>query len=261
MSQASLYLISAGSASPSDPAGTIRHAPKGQGGPPAREDLVPARVEFIKRGRWAHADVLLCRLGKDCWVIKDFSPRSFLIRRLWGPWMVRREFRALQQLQGIEGVPQESFCVDRLAFGYRYEVGLPVSEVSKASFTAHYFEALESLVHQMHGRGLAHLDLRYSRNILMTERGKPFVMDFQSHVRLDRLPRWLRQRFRNLDLSGAYKHWAKRHPVSFTADRASILAAHLRWRRLWLWKGLASVKGWRRLTRRKAMRSSVPKSA
>ena len=55
---------------------------------------------------------------------------------------------------------------------------------------------------EMHRRGIAHLDLRYRRNVLILEDGTPGVIDFQTCVWLDRLPRPVREWLKQVDLSG-----------------------------------------------------------
>ena len=65
-----------------------------------------------------------------------------------------------------------------------------------------FFEELESLVGKMHERGVAHLDIRAAKNILVTDLGEPFILDFQSHVSLGRLPRFLRNLLVDVDRSG-----------------------------------------------------------
>jgi predicted unusual protein kinase regulating ubiquinone biosynthesis (AarF/ABC1/UbiB family) len=44
------------------------------------------------------------------------------------------------------------------------------------------FERLESLVAQMHARGVAHCDLRSPSNILVDDAGRPYLVDFVARV-------------------------------------------------------------------------------
>ena len=71
---------------------------------------------------------------------------------------------------------------------------------------------------------------------------KSVLIDFQSHIRLERVPRAMRPFVERIDLSGVYKYWAKIHPESLGPERAAMLARAERWRRLWLFRGYAGVK-------------------
>jgi hypothetical protein len=89
----------------------------------------------------------------------------------------------------------------------------------------------------MHARGIAHLDLRNGRNLLVTEAQQPVLLDFQSSVRLSRLPRFLQRILRDIDVSGVYKWWLMLDPLSIDDARCDrLLAAHRR-RHLWPFKG------------------------
>jgi len=108
--------------------------------------------------------------------------------------------------------------------------------------TTAFFEELERLVGRMHARGIAHLDIRAAKNILVTDRGEPLILDFQSNVRLDGLPRFLRDLLVDIDRSGIYKHWARRVPGSLGEERTRLLERMNRLRRFWFFKGYLGIK-------------------
>ncbi|MCZ7565939.1 MAG: hypothetical protein M5U08_20880 [Burkholderiales bacterium] len=197
---------------------------------------------MLNQGRWANATVLLFEHCGEQWVIKDFGPCPFAYRHTLGRWMVHRELSALAQLRGVPGVPADAFRLDAFALAYRFVAGQQIARVGASGATAEYFEALERTVRAIHARGIAHLDLRYGGNILVTDRTEPVVLDFQSHVRLAGLPAWLRRLLIGADLSGLYKHWSHRHPDTLGPERAAFLARATRLRRLWVFKGYL---GWK----------------
>ncbi len=216
--------------------------------PLRREDLSPDRVTVLHKGRWANADLWLYRHGEDRWVIKDFSRRSFPIRNTWGAYVIRKEYEALERLQGIQGIPERPFCLDRFAVCYSYIPGLPIKTMEPAVATPEFFQALESLVKRVHERSIVHLDVRYRANVLVTDSGDPALIDFQTYLRLENVPRFLHQRLKEIDLSGVYKHWLKRHPPeSLGPKRMGILSRVNRNRRVWWLRGYAGIK---RLSRR-----------
>jgi hypothetical protein len=209
--------------------------------PFTREEFERSEPEFLHRGRWGNADVYRFRKGEDCWVVKDFRSCPTLTRHTFGAWMVGRELSAMRTLAGIPGFPQEAFRLDRLALAYRFVPGKEIGDWTSVSSPA-FFEELEELVEKMHGRGIAHLDIRAAKNILITDRGAPFILDFQSHVPFGRLPRFLRKLLVDVDRSGVYKHWERRFPGSMGAERARLLGRMNRWRRFWILKGYLGIK-------------------
>lgn len=219
------------------------HAP-----PFTRADVAASAPRVLNKGRWANATVLLYEHGGVQWVIKDFRPCPFAYRQSLGRWMVRRELSALARLHDVPGVPAAAFRLDAFALAYRFVAGQQIARVGAGGATPEYFEALERTVLAIHARGIAHLDLRYGGNILVTDRTEPLVLDFQSHVKLAGLPAWLRRVLIGADLSGLYKHWSHRHPDTLGPERTAFLERATRLRRLWVFKGYL---GWKPHHRKK----------
>jgi len=216
--------------------------------PFTRADLAAGAPRVLNQGRWANATVLLYERGDEQWVIKDFRPCPYLYRHTFGRFMVRRELSALVRLRGVPAVPAAAFRLDDFALGYRFVAGEQIARVGAEGATPEYFRALERAVLAIHERGIAHLDLRYGGNILVTDRGEPLVLDFQSHVKLARLPAWLKRVLTGADLSGLYKHWSHRHPDTLGPERLALLGRASRLRKLWVFKGYL---GWKPRHRKK----------
>src|SRR5512134_139597 len=144
---------------------TGNRGPSGDG--PVRDAIPFTREEFdrsesrlLHGGRWGNADLSLFRKEGKAWVVKDFRHCPFGVRHTWGTYMAGRELSALRRLSGIPGFPEDAFRLDRYAIAYRFIPGEEIGQADPALLTPGFFESLESLVERMHGRGIAHLDIR-----------------------------------------------------------------------------------------------------
>ncbi len=205
--------------------------------PFCRKEFLSGSYKILSRGRWANADLYLYRQGGVDWVIKDFAPCPFWVRRTWGRIMVRREYRALSRLNRIPGIPEEPFILDENAVCYRHIPGKTLRKTPAESISEVYFYGLEQLVGMMHDRRMVHLDIRNRRNILVTDEGKPALLDFQSSLNLERVPRFLHGLLKEIDLSGVYKSWQSKQPESLDSARMARLSAMEKKRCLWFFKG------------------------
>ena len=201
------------------------------------EDLQNGRIEVLSKGRWANADLLSFQNGGATWVIKDFSACPWLVRHIYGRFMINRELRALKRLKGIKGFPEKAFSLHKFALCYHYIPGRTLKESKRQRLDSRYFLELERLVKEMHERNVVHLDIRYMRNILVTEDGTPALLDFQSSLLLDRLPRSLHQILKDVDISGVYKCWQKRCPQPMDRRRLEFLKSMEKRRSFWVFKG------------------------
>lgn len=211
--------------------------------PFTRAQFERAPGEMLSRGRWANAVLTIHRHGNALWVVKDFRPRAFALRNTAGRFLVRREVRVLRRLAGLAGVADAAFRLDAHALAYRYVPGVPLNQADLGARAPEYFAALERLLQQVHAvGGILHLDVRNARNVLVSERGEPFLLDFQSHLSTRWLPARMRRWAERFDLAGVYKHWARRSPETLGETRARLLAEMNRWRRLWVLRGYLGVR-------------------
>ena len=202
------------------------------------EDIKNNPPRTLAKGRWANADLFLYENGSGTWVIKDFSPCKAAVRYSVGIFMVRRELRALKRLQGIPGIAAEPFRLSPFALAYRFIPGITLKEARRSgSVTPDFFLQLEDIVQRMHARNCVHLDIRYMRNILVTPEGFPAILDFQSGLILDRIPRMFHGMLKAIDLSGVYKCWQRVCPGTMDAERAALFEAVQKKRSLWIFKG------------------------
>ena len=205
--------------------------------PFTRADFDRGALPVLHRGRWANPDLLKFRQSGRIWVIKDFGARPWLVRNTIGRFMVRREMAALRRLEGVGGMPRLPFRLDAFALCYLFELGADLKHADPGWFSEDYFVRLEALVREMHTLGVVHLDLRHGTNILITDDRDPILIDFQSMLFLERVPRCLHALMKDVDLSGVYKEWFRKLPGTLGEDRMVELERMRRKRRLWILKG------------------------
>jgi hypothetical protein len=206
--------------------------------PFSRTDIARGNARLLKAGRWANAVVSLYDDDGAIWAIKDFRPRTWLVRNVIGRFLVRRELAGLLRLQGVPGTPQDAFRVDPFALAYRFVPGRRLRGLPRAEIPPDFFPALERIVQTMHAQAhLVHFDMRNAANILVTASGEPSLIDFQSCVGLRWLPRPLRRFYEQVDLAAIYKHWAKRSPATLGPERQAVLDHINVLRPLWALRG------------------------
>ncbi len=201
----------------------------------------------LSRGRWGNADLVCFVFDGKQYTVKDFLPCPALVRKTWGRWMVMREYRAFVRLAGIRGIPAEPFLLDSYAVGYRFVPGKTLRATGSGEIPESFFPELEELVRRMHERNIVHLDLRNRRNILIDEKGRPVLLDFQSCIDLNFIPGPFHRLLKDIDLSGVYKNWLKLRPDLMDDRRLAHLGRLNRRRKLWILKGYSmGTKGKRR---------------
>ncbi len=210
--------------------------------PFSRLEISSLPHRLLVRGKWGNADIILVEKNNIMWVVKDFGLRPPAIAKTWGRFLVRREYHAFCRLAGMDGIPSHPFLLDPNALGYRYIPGIPLREAKNKKIPAGFFPALEELVSRMHERGIVHLDARNMRNIILTNQGKPALIDFQSSVDLEKVPPGLHGLLKEIDLSGVYKVWARLQPCTLDDNRRKRLHELERIRKLWVFKGYSFIR-------------------
>jgi len=154
-----------------------------------RADLERFPCRILKQGGGYEPDLCVYSMGDEEIVLKDFSARRGAWRELLGAVLTMREARILRVLKGMEGVPQFRGRPDRYSVAMTYVPGRRVSRRNPAVGNNEGFvRELESIVSEMHRRGVVHLDLKHQSNLLLSSRGRPVVLDFASSLYFN--PRW-----------------------------------------------------------------------
>ena len=148
----------------------------------SRASLSSSAVEVLSRGGPGNPDVLHVRHEGRDYVVKDFSARGPWMRRI-APWLVSRELRSYEQLQGHPAVPRLLSRLDELAFAVEYRPGEILGPRLAAWVPPSFIVELREAVREMHARGVVHLDLRHRSNALADPDGHPVLIDFASAVR------------------------------------------------------------------------------
>jgi hypothetical protein len=154
---------------------------------PRRTEIASELVSDLQRPGVTRARVARFRWSGRDWILKDYEPCSWLGRWVVGPFSLWRERRAYGLLQGIDGVPEMLPAPDRRALIIAFVPGRPLSREALRD-PERFLAALERLLAQIHARGVAHLDLRTKTNLLVDERGLPWLIDFSSAVAFGRWP-------------------------------------------------------------------------
>ncbi len=181
---------------------------------------------FTKAGGSRPAVWLLEREGHKA-VLKDYHACDSAFGRGIGPLLVRREARALGQLEGIRGVPRLLRVVDSRSFLMEYIDATRWKRRLGENQPKPDFARLAALVGEMHGRGIAHCDMRSASNILIAPDGEPYLVDFVAHFRRgagwNPLWSWLFRQFCRADDSAVAKLKSRIAPdLLAPAERAML---------------------------------------
>jgi hypothetical protein len=203
----------------------------GRAEPPERIDVdgVPyRRVDVFKHDSWAATalyendrpdaagDRIVCKFNR---VQSIFGlPMSWLGRRL-----ARRETRALKLMADRPGVPAVRGRVHadgvrlKNAAAHAFVPGHPLGAEERPD--GEFFPELLGLLHEMHRRGLAYVDLHKRENVLVGDDGRPYLIDFQvcfglwsSAMRANPLLRFIHSSLCRGDLYHLAKHVRRCRP-------------------------------------------------
>ena len=147
-----------------------------------REDHNTGNVLFSRSRNITKATIRLEQRDGGTVVIKDYSTRNFLIR-IYGNFTLRREERAYSVLSGIKGTPHCYGLTGKNTLVLEYIPCRPLSQLNrkKSKLPVAVFDELDRIISAMHSRGVANSDLHGS-NILVTETGDVFIVDFASAI-------------------------------------------------------------------------------
>jgi serine/threonine protein kinase len=105
------------------------------------------------------------------------------------------------------------------------------------SLPSSFFPELGRVLDEVHGKGVVHLDLRHKGNILVTDEGDPFLIDFNSSFAFKEkgfLRRYLFPLLRWVDYGGLLKLKKRISPSAMTPEELAFLKRFDRLRRLWI---------------------------
>ena len=152
------------------------------------------------------------------------ADRFGLIPLGWlGRFLCRREMHFLKRLSDVPGIPKFREQVDATSFVREYVPGCNLREYSREHTPdAQFFPELKSILQAVHDRGISHNDLSKPENIVVTEAGRPVLIDFQ--IALDFAGRkvlglgTLMRYFQRIDGYHITKIHRRRRPMDFAPE-------------------------------------------
>jgi hypothetical protein len=162
----------------------------------------------------------------------------FGLPMVWaGRFLGRREIKLYRAAHDLAGVPAYIGSVGVTGFMHVFVPGHPPERYEAVSDT--FFDELAALVHALHARHIAYVDLNKRQNILHGDDGRPHLIDFQISLWLPprgwrRLPpvRWLLRRFQQADTYHVLKHKRRLRPDLLRADEERLVTRISPWIRL-----------------------------
>jgi len=221
-----------------------------------RQALPSCTLDVLRPHSGAKPAILLVQWGGTRLLVKDFARAPWLIRNLYGRWVVANETRIYRRLAGVRGVPAFHARLDRFAFAVEYIDAPSLKKWRKKTLPAAVFDRLAELQARLHERGVVHLDAHQRKNILLADDGQPFVVDFATSLYLGK--GWVSRKlllpfFARADRLGLAKlkaRYSAEPPPPFEARRHT-----LRWAIGWLWPHTA-IRRLRRIIRRRRRRAA-----
>ena len=189
----------------------------------------------MKGNPFGKPDLNRVKVGEHILMVKDVKNQNFFFRWTIGLWLIENEWRVYSRLNGIEGVPNAVERIDRFAFAIEYIPGSPIRR--KEGLPSSFFDDLGKVLREVHSRGVVHLDLRHKGNILISQKGKPFIIDFNSSFSFGEkgfLRRFLFPALRWVDYGGFLKLKERVSPSLVTPEELSFLKRFNRLRKLWI---------------------------
>ena len=190
---------------------------------------------FLVKGRAGKPDLNRVNMAGRSLMVKDVQGKNFFLRWTLGLWLIQKEWKIYSRLVGIKGIPQPVERIDRFAFAMEFIPGRPIlrGEPVPPSF----FHELERVLADVHERGVVHMDLRHKGNILVSEKGDPYLIDFNSSFAFKKegfLRRYLFPLLRRVDDGGLLKLKKRIAPALLTAEELAFLKRFERLRKLWI---------------------------
>jgi serine/threonine protein kinase len=116
-------------------------------------------------------------------VVKDYSTNGFVYRNTIGRFLIWRESKAYSRLRGINNIPTFYSVIDSAALVIEEVQGKALASLTTGeTIPKGFFQELRQLVEIVHGRGVAHCDLKASTNILLSHDGHPYIVDWAASI-------------------------------------------------------------------------------
>jgi RIO-like serine/threonine protein kinase len=160
-------------------------------------------------------------------VVKDYSLNGFFYRNVIGRFLVWREEKAYRRLRGLRGVPALWRVMNGKALVIERIHGETLENLeTRRQLPKSFFDELESLVREVHRRGLAHCDLKRAPNILVGLDGRPYILDWSASVSRLEFPLFplnrIYRRFVSDDFNAITKFQLRHCPEEVSEERRRL---------------------------------------
>ena len=148
---------------------------------------------------------------------------------------IRREWKVYSRLVGVRGIPGGAGRIDRFAFALEFIPGKAIQR--DEALPRSFFVDLGRILKEVHERGVVHLDLRHKGNILASDEGEPFLIDFNWSLAFERkgfLYHVLFPLLKWVDKGGFLKLKQRVTPSSMTPEELRFLHRFNRIRKIWI---------------------------
>ena len=189
----------------------------------------------LVRGGLGKPDLARVEVRGQTFMFKDVRGKRFFFRWTLGLWLIHKEWKIYSRLVGIKGIPKAVERIDRFAFAMEFVPGRPIERGE--ALPPSFFSDLERLLREVHSRGVVHLDLRHKGNILLSEKGEPFLIDFNSSFSFKEkgfLRRFLFPILRWVDYGGLLKLKERVSPSLMTHEELDFLKRFNSLRKFWI---------------------------
>jgi predicted Ser/Thr protein kinase len=189
----------------------------------------------LTKGKFGKPDLNRVEVEGRSLIVKDVRKRNFFLRWTLGFWLIGKEWKIYSRLIGMKGIPQPIERIDRFAFAMEFIPGRPL--LRGETLPPSFFSDLGQALRDLHARGVVHLDLRHKGNILISEGGELFLIDFNSSFAFKEkgiLRRYLFPLLRWVDYGGMLKLKERISPDLMTSEERSALKQFNRLRKLWI---------------------------
>jgi hypothetical protein len=200
-----------------------------------KREEIQHRLVCFSKGKGGKPDLNLVEVMGRSLMVKDVLRKNFFLRWTLGLWLIGKEWKIYSRLAGIKGVPQPVERIDRFAFAMELIPGKPIQR--EGDLPSSFFSDLGQVLKEIHARGVVHMDLRHKGNILISEKGEPYLIDFNSSFGFKEkgfLRRFLFPLLRWVDQGGLLKLKKRIAPCSLTSEELAFLKRFERLRKLWI---------------------------
>jgi predicted Ser/Thr protein kinase len=145
-------------------------------------------LEWIRKSTKDGSNVLSRGYQGEVYLYKDDAnsliiktPREGFFEELIGKAMLRREYRIYCKLTGMKGVPRCYGFIKGKYLILEYINGITVRKATIANRRV-FFEGLLNLIKELHGAGIAHMDLKKKDNLIVVDGTTPYIIDFGAAI-------------------------------------------------------------------------------